>query len=323
VDFINLYEMNLSDQNMVFYRTNKYLYRTMDMGYTWDQMTTSLRAGIKAIGISRQENPIVYFGGTAAQLYKIEHAATAIPGKEVNYNSSVPSSVTNDLIKGMTVHPKNPYVLYVAFSNISNQPRAWKVTGLDSITNKPLWKNISGDLPPGLPVNMLAVDPYRPDEVFFAGTDFGLYYSIDSGKTWSKDYRVPNVAVHEIKMRDDRTLFVITHGRGMFALPLVYMEAPVSVSGLSRGSSIKLYPNPSSSSISVRGTMSMQNLSYRVYNLQGAMVMEGRFGGGVSGGNPPSDSSSIPTSTLPNGTYFLQLGGASSRGITSKFIVQH
>lgn len=61
---------------------------------------------------------------------------------------------------------KNPYVLYVAFSNISNDPRVWRVTGLDSVTNKPLWKNISGDLPPGLPVNMMAVDPYRPDEVF-------------------------------------------------------------------------------------------------------------------------------------------------------------
>jgi photosystem II stability/assembly factor-like uncharacterized protein len=342
VDFINLFEMNLADQNMVFYRTNKYLYRTMDMGYTWDQMTTSLRAGIKAIGISRQENPVVYFGGTAAQLYKIEHAATAIPGKEVNYNASVPSAVTNDLIKGMTVHPKNPYVLYVAFSNISNEPRVWRVSGLDSVTNKPMWKNISGDLPPGLPVNMMAVDPYRPDEVFFAGTDFGLYYSIDSGKTWNKDYRVPNVAVHEVKMRDDRTLFAFTHGRGMFALPLVYMEAPVSVSRLSRGSSIKLYPNPSSTSISVRGAMSLQSRTYRIYNLQGEVVLEGDFGGGVSGGGSSTgtvsggggssngsgyfgsgDASTIPTANLPNGTYFLQLQGDKSRAITTKFIVQH
>ena len=246
-------------------------------------------------------------------MYKIEHAATAIPGKEVNYNSSVPSAVTNDLIKGMTVHPKNPYVLYVAFSNISNEPRVWRVSGLDSVTNKPLWKNISGDLPPGLPVNMMAVDPYRPDEVFFAGTDFGLYYSIDSGKTWNKDYRVPNVAIHELKMRDDRTLFAFTHGRGMFALPLVYMEEPVSVSRLSRGSSIKLYPNPSSGSISVRSSISLVSRSYRIYNLQGAVVSEGLFG----------DSGAIPTANLPNGTYFLQLQGDKSSAITTKFIVQH
>ena len=116
-------------------------------------------------------------------------------------------------------------------------------------------------------------------------------------------------------MRDDRTLFVITHGRGMFALPLVYMEAPVSVSRLSRGSSIKLYPNPSSSSISVRSSISLSSSTYRVYNLQGALVLEGRFGNG--------DSGTIPTANLPNGTYFLQFDGETSRNITSKFIVQH
>jgi hypothetical protein len=113
----------------------------------------------------------------------------------------------------------------------------------------------------------------------------------------------------------------------MFALPLVYMEAPVSVSRLSRGSSIKLYPNPSSSSISVRSSISLVSRSYRVYNLQGQVVLEGSFGDGVSGGsgssNGGSDSNSIPTANLPNGTYFLQFDGEKSRNITSKFIVQH
>jgi hypothetical protein len=115
----------------------------------------------------------------------------------------------------------------------------------------------------------------------------------------------------------------------MFALPLVYMEEPVSVSRLSRGSSIKLYPNPSSTSISFRSSISLSSSTYRVYNLQGALVLEGRFGDGVSGGggggssNGGSDSNSIPTANLPNGTYFLQFDGEKSRNITSKFIVQH
>ncbi|MFM2255726.1 MAG: hypothetical protein RLZZ47_1215, partial [Bacteroidota bacterium] len=194
------------------------------------------------------------------------------------------------------------------------------------ITNKPVWTNISGDLPPGLPVNMLAVDPANPDAVFFAGTDFGLYYTIDSGKTWHKDYRMPNVAVHEIKMREDRTLFAFTHGRGMFALPLKAVK--VGVNGSLRSFSAKIYPNPSSGSISVRGAMSMQNLNYGVYNLQGDKVMEGRFGEGGSGdfgsGDFGSgDFGSIPTANLPNGTYFLKVFGEGSRTFTSKFIIQH
>jgi len=61
--------------------------------------------------------------------------------------------------------------------------------------------------------------------------------------------------------------------------------------------------------------MSLLNRTYRIYNLQGAVVLEGSFGS--------SDSGAIPTANLPNSTYFLQLDGDKSRAITTKFIVQH
>ncbi len=300
VDFINLYEMNPMDQYQVYYRTNKGLYRTTDMGSSWTKLNLSIRAGIKAIGISKQENPVVYFGGTGSQLYKIEKAATTLVGKEVNYNSSAPTAVTNDNIKGMHVHPNDPYVLYVALSNISNQPRAWRVTGLDSITNKPVWKNISGDLPPGLPVNMLAVDPANPDAVFFAGTDFGLYYTIDSGKTWHKDYRMPNVAVHEVKMREDRTLFAFTHGRGMFALPLKAAKVGVRDVGRDGRLQAKIYPNPSSDFVQVSAAQSLVGYQYSVMDLQGKVLLSGSF----------DVDEAISTRTLKNGTYFLMVSGS-------------
>ena len=302
VDFINLYEMNQLDQYQVYYRTNRGLYRTTDMGSSWTKMNLSIRAGIKAIGISRQENPVVYFGGTGSQLYKIEKAATSVVGKEVNYNSSVPTAVTNDNIKGMHVHPNNPYVLYVAMSNNSNQPRAWRVTGLDSVTNKPVWTNISGDLPVGLPVNMLAVDPANPDAVFFAGTDFGLYYTIDSGKTWNKDYRIPSVAVHEIKMREDRTLFAFTHGRGMFALPL--KAAKVGIRSMEAKIAAKAYPNPTSEGVEIRSAMNLAGAQFQVMDIQGKVVSAGIL----------SASGWISTSTLGSGSYFVRvsLGGAGS-----------
>jgi hypothetical protein len=317
VDFINLYEMNPMDQYQVYYRTNRGLYRTTDMGSSWTKLNLSIRAGIKAIGISKQENPVVYFGGTGSQLYKIEKAATTLVGKEVNYNSSAPTAVTNDNIKGMHVHPNDPYVLYVALSNISNQPRAWRVTGLDSITNKPVWKNISGDLPPGLPVNMLAVDPVNPDAVFFAGTDFGLYYTIDSGKTWHKDYRMPNVAVHEVKMREDRTLFAFTHGRGMFALPLKAAKVGVRDFGRDGRLQAKIYPNPSSDFVQVSATQSLVGYHYSVMDLQGKVLLSGSF----------DEDEAISTRTLKNGNYFLRVSvaaaAAGAKTFTTKFIVQH
>lgn len=295
VDFINLYEMNPMDQNMVFYRTNRFLYRTTNMGEVWNVMNKSIRAGIKAIGISHQENPVVYFGGISTQLYKIENAGLAPAGKEVNFNSSAPTNVTNDNIKGLHVHPNDPYTLYVALSNLSNQPRAWRVTGLDSVSKIPTWKNISGNLPIGLPVNMLAVDPLFPDRVFFAGTDFGLYYSIDSGKTWNKDYRVPNVSLHEIKMRDDRTLFLFTHGRGMFALPLNHVD--VTSANRLQTEKLKSYPNPTNNTVEVHATISLLNAEYTVINTNGQVVLKGRLSAGQS----------IPMKEQQNGSYFIQV----------------
>ncbi|MFM6953270.1 MAG: T9SS type A sorting domain-containing protein, partial [Bacteroidota bacterium] len=308
---------------------------------SWTKLNLSIRAGIKAIGISKQENPVVYFGGTGAQLYKIEQAATTVAGKEVKYNSSVPLAVTNDNIKGMHVHPQNPYVLYVAMSNISNQPRAWRVTGLDSVSNKPVWTNISGDLPPGLPVNMLAVDPANPDAVFFAGTDFGLYYTIDSGKTWQKDYRLPNVAVHEIKMREDRTLFAFTHGRGMFAIKLKAPKVGIHSMQGRRTLQAKIYPNPSSDGLQVNSVVDLNGANYSVMDVGGRVVASGVLSssrgdvlGDGTGAFTVDSGYRINTRNLKNGSYFLRISlgradgvsgpvGESGRVFTEKFIVQH
>jgi hypothetical protein len=183
---------------------------------------------------------------------------------------------------------------------------------LDSITNKPVWKNISGDLPPGLPVNMLAVDPANPDAVFFAGTDFGLYYTIDSGKTWQKDYRMPNVAVHEVKMREDRTLFAFTHGRGMFALPLKAAKVGVRDVGRDGRLQAKIYPNPSSDGLRVSSAIDLVGARYSVMDLGGREVSSGILG----------DGGLVDTRALKNGSYFLRVDVA-NRALTSKFIVQH
>ena len=297
VDFINLYSMAPGDQSMLFYRTNRGLYRSTDAGNSWDKITTVIRAGIKAIGISNHLNPVVYFGGTSAQLYKIERAATTLSGKEVNFNNSVPTPVTNDNIKGITVHPNNPYIVYIALSNFNNQPRVWKVTGLDSVTNKPLWTNISGDLPLGLPVNMMAVDPKNPDRVFFAGTDFGLYYTTDSGKTWTKEYRIPNVSIHELKMRDDGQLFAFTHGRGMFALTLKDLQFNNTQKIHPQTHAITVYPQPANDILKIKGLENSNNVTFSILDLQGKCIAQDRL----------SSDAQISLKSIPAGIYLLQI----------------
>jgi photosystem II stability/assembly factor-like uncharacterized protein len=308
VDFINAYAMNPADQAMLFYRTARGLYRSVDKGENWTKMNTTTRAGMKAIGVSNQSNPVVYIGGSSGQLYKFENAATCNQGTEVSYNSVVPISVTDDFIGGIAVHPGDKYTIYMSFSNNSNNPRVWRVSGMDSA--KPVFKNISGNLPKGLPVNMMAVDPSFPDKNFFAATDFGFYYSTDSGKIWTKETKIPNVAVHEIKMRSDRTLFLYTHGRGMWAVTLTPTSGTTPVTKLP---SVKVFPNPTSDYISVLWPEKNNTCNYRLVDLNGKIVMEDKISLGQN---------RISVQQYSAGYYFLQLT-AGNQKYTTKIVITH
>jgi hypothetical protein len=292
VSFINAYAMNPGDQAQLYYRTDKYIYRSTDGGDNWTQIT-NLHASVKAIGISKESNPVVYVGGAAAQLYRINKALDATPGSEISHNAAFPASITSDFINSIVVHPTDRNSIFIGFNNFSNQGRVWRVSGLDSA--KPQFKNISGNLPAGLPVNFVAVDPMFPDKNIFAGTDFGLYYTADSGKTWIKEMRIPNVAVHEIKMREDRVLFVYTHGRGMWYIPL---SNSVSAKTANKEPEVKVYPNPVSDQIQISLTGTVKNASVSIFDASGKQVYSSRL---------MDNSMQIPVSDYKNGLYFVKI----------------
>lgn len=78
------------------------------------------------------------------------------------------------------------------------------------------WKNISDALPLE-PVNVVKEDPAN-DAILYAGTDHGLYFTMDRGTGWmllSDD--LPNVAVHDLAVQHrDRDLLIGTHGRSLW-----------------------------------------------------------------------------------------------------------
>lgn len=307
VDFINAYAMNPVDQSQLYYRTNTGVYRSGSSGDNWEKMNSTTRVGIKALGVSYDNNPVLYYGGVAAQLYKVENAVNAAVGTEVSYNSSVPAEVTSDVIKGISVSPLNKYTIFVAFNNINNKGRVWKATGLNGAS--PVWTNISGNLPPNLPVNYVAVDHNEPERILFAATDFGLYHTSDSGKTWIKELRVPNVAVHEVKVRSDKTAFLYTHGRGMWVLGYGgNTSALKQTPGFAKG--LRVFPNPAANILNIESAGS-QPLQYSILDMSGKVCLEGK----ISGARTP-----VSTVTLKNGMYFLRMRNATEQHV-SKVII--
>lgn len=78
------------------------------------------------------------------------------------------------------------------------------------------WSSIAGNLPDNGPVQVVREDLKNP-ELLFAGTEFGLFVSLDRGAKWVKFGELPTVAVDDIVIQPrDLDLVIATHGRSLF-----------------------------------------------------------------------------------------------------------
>ena len=231
--FIAPFEINRADGDQVYFCSSTRIWRTTDQGSNWTAMTNS-HGTIYGVGVTKDVNPTIYFGGSSAKIYRTDNANTAAAGDEVDLSSTVPSSVTSHSISDIKPHPTDITKAYVTFSTINSNPRVWRVDNIN--TASPTWVAISGNLPASLPCNTMEVDPYN-DQNLFVGTDFGLYCSSDGGTTWAKETSIPNTAVFQLQLREsDGQLFIFTHGRGAWTAKAgagpgaVYAQIPYSTS---------------------------------------------------------------------------------------------
>jgi photosystem II stability/assembly factor-like uncharacterized protein len=107
--------------------------------------------------------------------------------------------------------PGTAYVSYTGFRNDDFRPFIYKTTDYGQT-----WVSVVGDLAEG-PVNVVREDPVNPN-LLYAGTDFGVYVSLDGGGRWSKlKNNMPTQPVHDLKVQPrEGDLIVATHGRGIF-----------------------------------------------------------------------------------------------------------
>ena len=80
------------------------------------------------------------------------------------------------------------------------------------------WQAIASNLPPDGPAKVVREDPRNPD-LLYAGTEFGLFVSLDRGARWTKLGGLPTVAVDDIVVHPrEMDLVVATHGRSLFLI---------------------------------------------------------------------------------------------------------
>lgn len=93
------------------------------------------------------------------------------------------------------------------------------------------FRSIASNLPTGAPdfVHVIREDP-RAANLLFAGTDVGLYVSIDRGESWRPFMEgMPTVPVHDLKIHTrDRELVAGTHGRSFYIVDIAPLQDRLS-----------------------------------------------------------------------------------------------
>jgi photosystem II stability/assembly factor-like uncharacterized protein len=109
--------------------------------------------------------------------------------------------------------PKVAYLAVSAYRSGNYAPLAYRTAD-----GGKTWTSIASNLPADGPVKVIREDPKTPG-LLYAGTEFGLYVSLDRGGHWTPLGGLPTVAVDDIVVHPrDLDLVVATHGRSLYIL---------------------------------------------------------------------------------------------------------
>lgn len=108
-------------------------------------------------------------------------------------------------------------IVYASFNNLKRDD--FKPYVLKSTDKGNTWTSIVGNLPENESVHTLEQDFVNPN-LLFAGTEFGVYFSNDGGKSWTRlSSNIPDVQIADMTIHEGETdLILATFGRGFYIL---------------------------------------------------------------------------------------------------------
>jgi photosystem II stability/assembly factor-like uncharacterized protein len=238
------------DSRVVYYGGNK-LFRTADRGHTWEVISPDLtkNADWKKLPIMGPERST----DTLSRDDGVSDFGTITTIAESPLKAGVVYVGTDDGLVQMTIDGGKTWqnitskfrlpgarwvsrvlvsghgagTAYVAFDG--HQDDDFKPYIFRTTDNGSSWKSIAGDIPDGMVVNALEEHPRNPN-LLFAGTEFGLFVTVNGGANWTHVRgNLPRVPVDDIVL-DERSNDVVlgTHGRSIIVLDDAAMLEHVS-----------------------------------------------------------------------------------------------
>jgi photosystem II stability/assembly factor-like uncharacterized protein len=186
--------------------------KTWSWDSPWDLLAMSNFNSITSLAESPQQEGLIYAGTDDGLIQITEDGGKTWRRVEVGSLPGVPKTAFVNDIKA-DLHDVNS--VYVVLDN--HKYGDFSPYLLKSTDRGKKWRSIKGNIPERSLVWRVVQDHVQPN-LLFAGTEFGLYFTIDGGKRWVKlTGDVPTISFRDLAIqRREDDLVGATFGRGFY-----------------------------------------------------------------------------------------------------------
>ena len=188
------------------------------MGKVWSVDTVAKNRSTSFYGsiVALSESPLVeglLYAGTDDGVV----AVTSDGGDTWERFETFPGVPDMSYVSDVEASLHDPDTVYAVFDNHKSGDFAPYI--LESTDRGRSWTSIASDLPERGSTYTIALDHER-EELLFAGTEFGVFASVDGGGHWVQmTAGIPTIAVRDLEIhRRENDLVAVTFGRGFYIL---------------------------------------------------------------------------------------------------------
>ncbi|NNC61963.1 MAG: glycosyl hydrolase, partial [Eudoraea sp.] len=212
------------NQDILYLGGNK-LHRSLNQGDDWEAISGDLTQGGKKGNVAYgtlttiSESPfkfgLLYTGSDDGLIHMSDNAG----GSWNLISNTLPKDLWVSRVAASKHNKERVYASLNGYRWDNFEPFIYKSEDYGKT-----WKSIASNLPAS-PVNVILEDPAN-DQLLFAGTDNGLYVSMDQGENWEVFQNgIPNVAVHDLVIQPEaKHLIVGTHGRSIYKVDIAVLQ---------------------------------------------------------------------------------------------------